>query len=250
MTKDNMELWNKVKQPPKSALKKIKGGRLTGMTDINPMWRIQALTEQFGRCGVGWHFKIDANWVEDGADGVKMAFAQVSLYIGGVDTPVVGVGGSTLVAKEKDRATGAPVLHNNDEAYKMAVTDALGTAMKMIGVAADIYAGKWDGSKYNEVEEKIPVTPISSDLQKEKHPKRGQEEYDSLDDMGKLKITGSAERIKQLFMEGTDDSKEQAFMQHVFGINEVDKMALWYVLQPQSTIRNTLRQMAERKALE
>ena len=32
----------------------------------------------------------------------------------------------------------------------MAVTDAFSTSLKMIGVAADIYAGRWDGSKYNE----------------------------------------------------------------------------------------------------
>jgi uncharacterized protein YajQ (UPF0234 family) len=30
----------------------------------------------------------------------------------------------------------------------MAVTDAISVAMKMLGVAADIYAGKFDGSKY------------------------------------------------------------------------------------------------------
>ena len=32
----------------------------------------------------------------------------------------------------------------------MAVTDAFSTALKMLGVAADIYAGAWDGSKYHE----------------------------------------------------------------------------------------------------
>ena len=31
-----------------------------------------------------------------------------------------------------------------------AVTDAFSTALKMLGVAADIYAGRWDGSKYKE----------------------------------------------------------------------------------------------------
>ena len=32
----------------------------------------------------------------------------------------------------------------------MAVTDAFSTSLKMIGVAADIYAGRWDGSKYKD----------------------------------------------------------------------------------------------------
>ena len=32
----------------------------------------------------------------------------------------------------------------------MATTDALGVAMKHLGVAADVYMGLWDGSKYIE----------------------------------------------------------------------------------------------------
>ena len=32
----------------------------------------------------------------------------------------------------------------------MAITHALSTAMKMLGMAADIYAGMWDGSKYKQ----------------------------------------------------------------------------------------------------
>ena len=56
-------------------------------------------------------------------------------------------------------------LHNNDECYKMAVTDALGTAMKLLGVGADIYAGLWDGSKYiDQPTTKTPPKPKSDFL--------------------------------------------------------------------------------------
>ena len=47
-----------------------------------------------------------------------------------------------LVEKEKAG------LHFNDEAYKMAETDALSVAMKALGVGANIYSGMSDGSKY------------------------------------------------------------------------------------------------------
>ncbi len=57
-------------------------------------------------------------------------------------SPIPGIGGSMLVAKEQSG------LHTSDEAYKMAITDALSVAMKMLGVAADIYAGLWDGAEY------------------------------------------------------------------------------------------------------
>ena len=41
----------------------------------------------------------------------------------------------------------------------MAVTDALSTALKMLGVAADIYSGRWDGSKFRDAESERPAKP-------------------------------------------------------------------------------------------
>lgn len=137
----NLELWNKVARPPKEALKTIKGGRLSGMTDVNPQWRLKVMTENFGPCGKGWWYTIDKIWNEPGPEGAVMAFALVSVTING-HSPVQGVGGSMLVAKE------SAGLRANDEAYKMAVTDALSTSLKTLGIAADIYFGLWDGSKY------------------------------------------------------------------------------------------------------
>ena len=52
---ENLDLYQKVRSVPDSAKKTIKGGRTSGMTDINPMWRIKVLTEQFGPCGIGWY---------------------------------------------------------------------------------------------------------------------------------------------------------------------------------------------------
>jgi len=155
---ENMKLWNAVNRPPSSALKPIGAGRLKGKSDINPQWRYQAMTEQFGPCGTGWKFTIDRLWLEDAFDGQKFAFASVSLFYKDYNPDpawseaIPGIGGSMLIEQESKGP------HANDEAYKMAVTDALGTAMKMIGVAADIYAGKWDGTKY--AKEDVPREPV------------------------------------------------------------------------------------------
>lgn len=54
----NLDLYNAVREVPKEAQKTIRGGRLKGMTDINPMWRIKTLTENFGMCGVGWFYSV------------------------------------------------------------------------------------------------------------------------------------------------------------------------------------------------
>lgn len=140
-----MEIWTKINKPPQSALKKIQAGRLKGKSDINPQWRYQAMTETFGPCGIGWKFTVDRKWTEPAPEGQVFAFADVSLYInvdGEWSAAIPGSGGSMLVTKE------SAGLHASDEAYKMAVTDALGTAMKMIGMAAEVYLGNFDCSKY------------------------------------------------------------------------------------------------------
>jgi len=142
----NMDNWNSVARPPTSALKAIGAGRLKGKSDINPQWRYKVMTEVYGPYGIGWKFEVVNKWTEAGASEQKMCFADVLLYIGdgksGWLDPIPGTGGSMLVVKETSG------LHTSDEGYKMAVTDALSTAMKIIGVAADIYLGNWDGSKY------------------------------------------------------------------------------------------------------
>lgn len=142
---DNMTLYNAVRTPPPEALREIKAGRLAGKSDINPMWRIKTLTEQFGPCGVGWKYTIERLWTEQGANGEIAAFALINLYhrIGeGWSEPIPGIGGNSFVAKEKSG------MYTSDECYKMALTDALSVACKALGVAADVVYWQADKTKY------------------------------------------------------------------------------------------------------
>ena len=145
---DNMTTWNAVKQVPPQFLKEIQAGRLRGKSDINPQWRYQVMTEQFGLCGVGWKWELKRLWTEPAGEQV-FAFAEVAVYTKPTpqspwSDPIPGIGGSMLIESEKAG------LHANDEGYKMAITDAIGTGLKFLGVAADVYAGLWDGSKYRD----------------------------------------------------------------------------------------------------
>lgn len=144
-----IEIYKSLSQPPATALRQITAGNLKGKTDINPQWRYEAMTEKFGLVGIGWKYEIQKLWTENGAKGEVLAFAQVAVFIRNADTkewsdPIVGIGGSKLVNAFNEG------LRSNDEGYKMAVTDAFSTSLKMLGVAADIYAGRWDGSKYKD----------------------------------------------------------------------------------------------------
>jgi hypothetical protein len=160
---ENKAIWNAVSKPPLTALKKIEAGRLKGKSDISPQWRYQVMTEQFGPCGIGWRFTVDKKWTEQMPDGQIMCFVDISLFIL-VDCawsePIPGNGGSMLYVQETRG------FHASDEGYKMATTDALGTAMKMLGVAAEVYAGNFDGSKYiNQPQDKrVAPSTTASDV--------------------------------------------------------------------------------------
>lgn len=140
----NMEIWQKICTTPKEAQKPIDAGRLKGFTDINPMWRFKALTEAFGPCGIGWKMEIKDFHTEDGAGGEKKAFVFITISYKQGDIwsdPVPGFGGASFVSKEKSG------LYTNDECFKMALSDAIGTACKALGMSADIFFAK-DRSKY------------------------------------------------------------------------------------------------------
>ncbi|KMZ52365.1 hypothetical protein [Dorea sp. D27] len=151
----NLELYNKVRAVPDEAKKTIKGGRLKGMTDINPMWRIKKLTEEFGPCGMGWYYKTVDKRLEQAGKEIA-AFVDIELYIkikGVWSMPIFGSGGSKFVTDEKSG------LFVSDECYKMATTDALSVACKQLGIGADVYfqadTTKYDAKSEANTEPKI-----------------------------------------------------------------------------------------------
>lgn len=170
---ETMQIYERLRKPPKNALREIPSGPLKGFTDINPMWRIKAMTEVFGPCGVGWGTTDETFWLESGAYETTV---QCSLRLwyrdpktGEKSAPIFGVGGSKLVVDGKS----GPRL--DDEAYKKARTDAIGVAMKDLGMAADVYFAADSTSKYTgsgtqaeaksstPVNESTAVPPVCAD---------------------------------------------------------------------------------------
>lgn len=143
---ENMKIYEAVRTPPINALRPIQAGRLKGKTDINPMWRIKALTEQFGPCGIGWKYEIIKEWLEPGANGEIAAFVDIDLFVkveGKWSEAIPGTGGSMFVVKENKG------LYTDDEAFKKALTDAISVSCKALGIGADVY-WEQDSTKYSE----------------------------------------------------------------------------------------------------
>ena len=145
ISKDHLSLYNRVREVPEEAKKPISAGRLKGKTDINPLWRIQTLTREFGPAGIGWFTETtEMKFVE--TDKEKALYLHIRLFVKNEDgwsKPIEGFGGSMVVANEKNG------LFLDDDAYKKAYTDAISQACRSLGIGADVY---WesDATKYQQ----------------------------------------------------------------------------------------------------
>ena len=152
----NLSIYERVRCVPNEAKKEIEAGRLKGKHDINPMWRIKALTEVFGPAGFGWYTEIVRTWTEASESGEMAVFVDINLFVkkdGEWSKPIYGEGGNTFATKTK-----AGYLSVSDEAFKMAYTDAISNAAKALGCGADIWFEK-DRTKYDLQQERAQAAP-------------------------------------------------------------------------------------------
>lgn len=159
---ENLRLWDALKRTDPRATKPFtRSGGFRG-TQIDPAWRLQAMTEAFGPVGQGWGYEqIEWTIVE------RMVFTCVRVWY---RDPKTGEkcftgpqwGGTELMRRRRDGSE-----EPNDEAFKMSVTDALGKCLLQIGLAADVYLGLFDDSKYRGESEAYFVARSNPELQPE-----------------------------------------------------------------------------------
>lgn len=140
----NLELYNRVREVPPEAQKPIQAGRLKGKTDINPLWRIQTLTREFGPAGIGWYTETE-RWTEEHGNE-RAIYLHIKLYIkqnGEWSKPIEGYGGAMVLSQEKNG------LFFDDDAAKKAYTDAISQACRSLGIGADVYWSN-DATKYQQ----------------------------------------------------------------------------------------------------
>lgn len=131
----------------------------------------------------------------------------------------------------------SPKNNKNPYPYAMAEKRSYDRAvLKILGLHGFIYSE----DEMDLADPKIHVK--KSDKGKVIH---GKEEYDALDEEGKLHVNATAQSIKDLFLSGKPENKRKAYLEHVHGADNDFKMALWYVLQPQSEIRRALKDLSE-----
>jgi hypothetical protein len=149
---DNLALWNKLgKTDPRHTKGFKRSGGFTG-TAIKPIYTTHKMTETFGPCGVGWGMGEPVFQVVPGHNGEVLVYCTVMLWWSddGELHESWGVGGDKVVShvKANEQYNRPERWENDDEAFKKAFTDAIGNAMKHLGMSADVHMGLFEDSKY------------------------------------------------------------------------------------------------------
>jgi hypothetical protein len=143
---DNMDLWNAVCTTNPDYTKKV--NQRGGFTDISPMHRYEIMTQALGPVGIGWGFDVAWRYVGTGHDTVIVA--EVTIWLQDRANTFGPISSGDRLYEERQDNAGNITYKFDDEAWKKACTDALGKGLSMAGVCADVYLGRFDGSKYRE----------------------------------------------------------------------------------------------------
>ncbi|EGQ8054312.1 hypothetical protein HPX47_001672 [Vibrio alginolyticus] len=144
----NMRIWSQVHRTDREFTSKDH----KGFTSINTQYRIMQMTKVFGVCGFDWGYEEIERWKEKGAqlsDGTfeEYVHMRIALWvkIDGVKSEPITHYGSTK-SRYLTSGYGGKVqsIVQDEDPYKKAESDALGKAMSMLGVCADVYLGEHD----------------------------------------------------------------------------------------------------------
>jgi hypothetical protein len=139
-----LRLWNKLQTTDPQFTKGFKRPGFSG-TMIDPTWRMKIMTETFGPVGLGWGWdEIQQQITTD------CVFIQIRAWymLDGVKLQAGAQWGGNVLYNTRTSEPGKQF--PNDEAFKMAATDALGKSLLSIGLASDVYLGFFDDAKYRD----------------------------------------------------------------------------------------------------
>ena len=153
---DKMTIWNAGYKVPSDAMKSFNNGRFKG-SSIEPTWRYRVLTELFGANGMGWRFvQVESRYSPDNSAHYCTGYIE---YVteGTLADPDARIHRTSTVTG------GTPVYaKGQDEIPKMSETDCISKITHHMGIAGSVYAGKFDGDKYQVNVSNQPTSDTAS----------------------------------------------------------------------------------------
>ena len=137
---NHLDLWNRFADIDPAFTKPITGKDYMG-TSPNPHYVIQCLTEMFGPVGVGFGWEVEQDEFTPIGEEV-LHWCRIRFWHTDRSNGFSAYGQTKALMKTKNG------LRLDEDAPKKSLTDAVTKAASQIGIAANIFLGRWDDSKY------------------------------------------------------------------------------------------------------
>lgn len=149
-----LDLWAKLERTDPAATKRFDKGSFKG-TAVDPVYNLKRVTEALGPVGFAWGWRIVKDELvkfDEGEEPTWIHTAIVRAWFRQEDGSVQEVEhvGQTIAARYVGRGPQRRFFVD-DEYAKKSVTDALSKIMLSLGASADVWLGRFDGSKYAEL---------------------------------------------------------------------------------------------------
>lgn len=153
MSDSNLAIWRSLEETDPRHVKEITGKTYKGNSP-RPQYVIYRLTERFGPVGLGFGWEVLSDAYVDGAphaDGTEKTHeCRIRFWWreGGGRCEVDSYGATKALYKAGTKGGQPGYWVSDEDAAKKSLTDAITKAASWLGVAADIFMGRWDDSKY------------------------------------------------------------------------------------------------------
>ena len=139
--KNNLRHWDRFADIDPKYTKAITGKAYRG-TSPNPQYVIKCLTDMFGPVGIGFGWRVVAESFES-LGGETLHWCRIEFWHSDRANTYESYGQTKAAYTAKD---GRVVV--DEDAPKKSLTDAIIKAASHIGIAANIFLGRWDDNKY------------------------------------------------------------------------------------------------------
>ena len=181
---DNLKYWEQFADIDPKFTKQITGKQYKG-TSPNPQYVIRCLTEMFGPIGhgFGWHV-VREDFTPIGEE--VLHWCRIWFWTANKENGFEGYGQTKALMKTRNG------MMMDEDAPKKSMTDAAIKAASQLGVAANIFLGRWDDQKYVQT-----VAQEYAKKEAEANQPDPQERFDRMD--AALKGAQSLEALHKLW---------------------------------------------------
>lgn len=137
----NLDLWEAHADIDPKYTKAITGKAYKG-TSPNPQYVIKCLTEMFGPVGQGFGWEVLAEDFTPLGDEI-LHWCRIRFWHTDRQHYYEAYGQTKALMKTRDKG-----LMSDEDAPKKSLTDAIIKAASQLGIAANIFLGRWDDQKY------------------------------------------------------------------------------------------------------